>query len=498
MGIPYFYGYLYKKYKIDIDRSSDQIFNQNINYLFFDYNSLIHPCAQKILNNLTDPNTNPQKIETDIINYTIEYTKYTISLFKSSLKKIYIGIDGVAPRGKLNQQRERRYKSYYMKCLENKLIWDTNQITPGTQFMKNLEIALLNFIKNYDIEIVLDSWTNQGEGEHKIMKEINQMTLQNEQIMIYGLDGDLIILSLLSKFNENIILLRNKEEHTEFNYLEIKTLKTLIQQEVPDTPFFLKDFIFMSFFLGNDFLHNIPTLNIKTNAIDILFKIYKQYNWRLVDDNNKIIFKHLKNFIGKFAEIEDYYYNKIHPRNKMHYNDNELYLQDNNLIKIYTYDLFEFEKNIPKAKQLYYNYYHITNLQKTTENYIQGLYWVWDYYNFHQHNNWDWYYKYHVTPFASDLIKYMKYNMTFNFLPNKAYSITTQLIYILPKDSLLSILHQLNDVTLANKIKRLIHNKSFNTIFPNKIFIDMINKQFLWQGKVLFENLDENLYDVLC
>ena len=46
---------------------------------------------------------------------------------------VYIAVDGVAPMGKMKQQRMRRYKS----VLEKKE-WDTNAISPGTYFMIKL------------------------------------------------------------------------------------------------------------------------------------------------------------------------------------------------------------------------------------------------------------------------------------------------------------------------------------------------------------------------
>ena len=56
------------------------------------------------------------------IEELIEYTQVSDLL--------YIAIDGIPPKGKMKQQRMRRYKS----VLEKKL-WDTNAISPGTYFM---------------------------------------------------------------------------------------------------------------------------------------------------------------------------------------------------------------------------------------------------------------------------------------------------------------------------------------------------------------------------
>ena len=118
------------------------------------------------------------------------------------------------------QQRLRRYKS----SKQNK-IWDTNAITPGTNFMFNLEDYLLKKLKNTSIDYIFDSSNNPGEGEHKIYNYIKKYQLNN--CIVYGLDADLIMLGLLSPSN-NIYLIRERTEYniekidSEYIYLNIE------------------------------------------------------------------------------------------------------------------------------------------------------------------------------------------------------------------------------------------------------------------------------------
>jgi len=60
-----------------------------------------------------------------------------ITLLKP-LRKVLIAFDGVAPVAKLEQQRNRRYKTWYVNDQlnkdeeEKKEIWDTTAVTPGS------------------------------------------------------------------------------------------------------------------------------------------------------------------------------------------------------------------------------------------------------------------------------------------------------------------------------------------------------------------------------
>ena len=135
---------------------------------------------------------------------------------------MFLAVDGVAPRAKMNQQRSRRFRSskereillaeYVAK--EGKLpeteSFDSNCITPGTEFMFRLGIAFRRWIaykmstdpfwKN-GAEVVFSGPDVPGEGEHKVMDMIREERESDPTHFygkyhhcMYGLDADLIML----------------------------------------------------------------------------------------------------------------------------------------------------------------------------------------------------------------------------------------------------------------------------------------------------------------
>ena len=117
-----------------------------------------------------------------------QYTKKICGLFDKNgikLNTLYISIDGVAPQAKMVQQRSRRFRSVIYKNEvrkidkmfnkpENKNEWDTNAITPGTEFMYDLSNYLKGMLKTDKYyksipKCILSDASYPGEGEHKIL-----------------------------------------------------------------------------------------------------------------------------------------------------------------------------------------------------------------------------------------------------------------------------------------------------------------------------------------
>ena len=214
MGIPSYFSYIVKNHPEIIKKL--QYNTIQINNLYLDCNSIIYDAVHNIdFAKLVDSDIN-----TIIKSVCVKIDEY-IHLLKPN-KSVYIAFDGVAPVAKLEQQRERRYKSIYQNTIMKSLYkekhtdpWNTTAITPGTKFMVQLNNAIHNYYKHiakYNVEnIILSTSEECGEGEHKLFQYIRDHPNKhlNENTVIYGLDADLIMLSINHlPISNNIFLFR--------------------------------------------------------------------------------------------------------------------------------------------------------------------------------------------------------------------------------------------------------------------------------------------------
>jgi 5'-3' exoribonuclease 1 len=141
------------------------------------------------------------------------YIEHLFSMIKPK-QFFFTAIDGVAPRAKMNQQRARRFREKVIREgreMPKEEAFDSNCITPGTEFMAKLSLQLRYFVNKkisedvdwQGVEIALSGHEVPGEGEHKIMEYIRLAKAQpyynpNVRHCLYGLDADLIMLGLLA------------------------------------------------------------------------------------------------------------------------------------------------------------------------------------------------------------------------------------------------------------------------------------------------------------
>jgi len=222
---------------------------------------------------------------------------------------LYIAVDGVAPMAKIKQQRLRRFRSAVQAEEEARIRaeakgvpynpqprWDTNAITPGTQFMKALAFSLRQFAKsqtNATLNTVVSPADEPGEGEQKIMEYIRAHTPKTA--VIYGLDADLIVLSLWANATLGTTLSLFREE-MEFNgsvktdalgdekflYLLTDQLADALYNKYQKSaaqpkPEFLRDFVGLMSLLGNDFVPHGMVLKIKDDGIEALLRMYRDH-----------------------------------------------------------------------------------------------------------------------------------------------------------------------------------------------------------------------------
>ncbi|KAK7342041.1 hypothetical protein VNO80_24983 [Phaseolus coccineus] len=327
MGVPTFYRWLTDKYpKVvqDVDPAMQDPNGVKYDNLYVDMNVIIHPCfhPDDHDNNIPFPITFE-----DVFRNVFDYIDRLVDTVRPR-RLLYMAIDGVAPRAKMNQQRSRRFRAAkdneIHEAEEERLrkqfeiegkqvlpkqeteVADSNIITPGTEFMHELSKALKSYISSRiicnslwkDIMVILSDASVPGEGEHKIMSYIRkQRSLQeydpNTSHCLYGSDADLIMLAMathephFSILREDVSVQQHpKVAAKPFKFLHIWLLREYLELDMkienpPKTcsielERIIDDFIFMCFFIGNDFLPHMPSLDIHEGAIDLLMTVYKE------------------------------------------------------------------------------------------------------------------------------------------------------------------------------------------------------------------------------
>ena len=547
MGIPKYFRHITGKYPTVVKNVDTKVQIQN---LYFDMNCLIHPCVRTVSKNYPMLVEKHKKLE-PLDKYQSDksfHTEFELKIYneiKDYLDKlikivepeslIYLSIDGVAPRAKMEQQRTRRFRSIKEARMQNEIYkkygidrthFDTNCITPGTIFLYKLSQYLRSYCKQkfeeLNVKIILDDCQNQGEGEHKILQHIKDNTLE-EVSCIYGLDADLIMLSLCT--GAEIYLLREdvyfgKVDTDSFLYLDIEELGehlyndikySILEKIVKDEDSeeeelnlekqdIINDYICLCFLIGNDFLPHLNGIDILTNSINDLLNIYISIivirQKHLVIDNS-INFIFLRQILTNLYSNEDKYLPKFqkkkqHFRPRLEYN-NEMELE---LEKLRFYPRFNNGNKINLGEEGwmndYYKYYFNINnvitrkddINDICNNYVEGLQWNIKYY-LEKCPSYTWYYKYRAAPCLRELSIFL-INRVYpaKFDDETTFTPLEQLSIVLPIQS---------SHLWANSFKKQL-NTDFKLLsyYPKDFKLDLVNHNFLYECDPILSDVDHN------
>jgi 5'-3' exonuclease len=523
MGIPFLFSYIVRNH-INIIRklSSNTI---QVNNLYLDCNSIIYDAVYKM-----DTNVITEDITNTIITKVIQNIKDYINLLKPT-NNVFIAFDGVAPVAKLDQQRSRRFKSLYQNNISRSILksttpdpWNTSAITPGTLFMRTLDERITKYFNNPSLfnlsnKIIVSGSNEYGEGEHKIFKYIRENPLEHNNLntIIYGLDADLIMLSINHlPVSPNIYLFRetpefiksiNSELEPNENYvLDIPELSRAItldmnngeelnsQQKINR----VYDYIFLGFFLGNDFMPHFPAINIRTGGVDKMLQAYKATigcTDENLTDGKTIYWKNVRKLVQFLSENEQDFIKQEHKlRDRREKNKLPDRTPEEKLENFVNIPIFErsVEKYINPYKdnwqaRYYKSLFDITidenRCKQICTNYLEGLEWTMKYYT-NGCPDWRWCYKYSYPPLLTDLIHYIPYFET-EFITNKPdnpVSELVQLCYVLPRQSLQFLPEKLYKALIREKLELYGTECEFHWAYC----------KYFWESHPNLPNIDVN------
>jgi 5'-3' exonuclease len=311
-----------------------------------------------------------------------------------------------------------------------------------------------------------------------------------QTVVINGLDADLIILSLMND-NQYIYLMR--ENADEVTVLDVPNLRQAIVDEMmlkwdvntDNTKDLIESYCVMCSLLGNDFIPHLLTLNLKsTSGLDKLIKYTGQayQSFGLLVSNGAINYMALSDILQNIAKTED---QDIFAETKRYLTP---FHNNKNMSKSDFYGLKNKDplaENIlaspSKWRQSYYKYLFYTNIQIDSsviniacENYIQGIYWTYNYYKRRNTDNM-WYYPYNYPPSVKDIANYtMCMTEPKNTTAQAPLDANMQMLIVLPRECK----HLLDD-----KYARYIddHTKGLAHLYPKKYMIHTYLKTHLWE-----------------
>lgn len=497
MGVKSFYLWYSRKFSDCLSKQPQH----PIDNLALDLNGLFHPVAQKVYQygNYAPPMrflTRPARPKAMIqlfraITDKIEYCRQVCR----PRKRLILCVDGVAGLGKMNQQRQRRFRT--AKSMETtEQAFNPNAFTPGTKLMDHLTKYIDWYLRMMtthhpewkDLEIIFSNEKVPGEGEHKIMQYIKKYGNQTESYCIYGLDADLMMLGMVLPVDKVIIAREADENVVQFVDVSLfrKEILNIMRWSSGSTAhpssYFnekdaVNDFVLLCFLVGNDFLPTVPSLTIMDGGINLMMDIYKEHGKKnghltrigrghVIDFKIKALTEFLSVLGQKEKEMLEKKYSgvpRFHPDPLIVQN-----LDENKNLNMEKFKKEYYEKNFGGGQ---------IDIKKLVSSYMDGMHWVLNYY-VHSIPDWMWYFPYLYAPFLSDFEDVLVGYKCPRFEANSHVPPFLQLMVVLPSSSADLVPSELS-VLMTSPTSPLV------AYYPKDFEVDMAGKKQDWEGVVL-------------
>lgn len=412
MGIPRYFGSVVSNLK-HVVRSG---YPSKCKFLCIDFNAMIHPVVRKANENgLVSREVMFESIFTDL--------RRVVDL--CSPERVFVAHDGVCPYAKVVQQRRRRFLGRAERGFkgEPEPPFDSVHISPGTEFSDQLT----SFIRTRcDAESWVYSGADvEGEGEHKIFKFLKLYATDGDDIVIHGLDADMILLSLCSRLKNIKILREDKEvKHIDVDLLRLDIGKTIDESDIQNA---VDSYCFMMSVCGNDFLPRMPGMSVDEDTVG---RIVRCIRGNVFTRDGGVDMGRLWEVVRKLALEEDAYVRTANAK----YIRSHSFMGDRLPISHLAF------KMGLKTWRVDYHAWFCRGIDSDTTSqvsmdYVKGMMFVWDYYTSHgKYTDWRWFYPWNHAPSMLEISNYIP---TFSHTPRyeKAVSVDVQMLSIVPSSS---------------------------------------------------------------
>jgi len=269
-----------------------------------------------------------------------------------------------------------------------------------------------------------------GEGEHKIVRYLAGK--EKKKMCIYSPDADLIMLGIALEKKNVFIFRPNIYSDVDCAYflVSIDKFKKDVAKMVGEDS--IVDFVFLLFFLGNDFLPHSPSYEIKYGGIQMILSMYqtaiKESEGLVVRKDGKYMVR-----VGVLRRVMEELAAREIEMIRLKYKNFRGF--PNRMLDKYIRTL---EENFDEYREEYYSTYFRESREWVCRDYLDGLCFVGQYYHFGM-PDWQYQYPHDHAPFFTDLAEYLsgveEELWSVEFPANTPLSPLEQLMCVLPHES---------------------------------------------------------------